>query len=131
MKLMLIVSALALLAPVAPRAQTTHCQSSIYGMPELGVTCRTTKPAMPRDTTLDTTGCPLLQQISESCDLWAQNRRAGKRKQIATLIVEGRCEDAFKAAIVEGDFAFAREVRELCAPAAPVAPATRSPSPQN
>jgi len=123
----LLVGALLLTAPTTvaflpatpASAQMTTCQGNYGG----GMNCMThgasttvVKPAAAIDPTLDTSGCPAFQRIAESCQQWAINKRIAKRKQIGALIVAGRCDDAFKAAMTEADFEFAKEVRALCTP---------------
>lgn len=122
---------LGMTAPEQAQAQTTECRQTFPGAPEHGMTCTTKQPLFPRtpaappapaapvviDPTLDTTDCPRMTRLMNPplCQENARNKRLRKRKEIGEMIVGGRCTDAFAAAIREGDFEFAKEVKVLCA----------------
>lgn len=96
-----------MLAPQLPTR--TVCDPTIMG----GQSCvtkpiaSTTERCAGRDWLLS--GCT----VGESR---AARAKVDSRKQVTSLLVQGKCEAAVTAALEAGDLAYAREVRDFCAP---------------
>jgi hypothetical protein len=112
----------------AASAQTqTNCHQTIIGMPSAGITCDSSGPA--RSTNLAPAAPVVFDWKSVKpvpCSKWDAmgapgnycdaRLAAANHKAVGELIAGGKCDDALKAALGTGDLAFAREVRDFCAP---------------
>lgn len=104
--------------PLAASAQTTTCQNTAYGMPELGVTCRTSQPTGPVDPkNVSAVPCSFADRrlFSVPDSICEARAVAAAHKAVGDLLAAGKCDDAQRAALATGDIAFAKEVREFCA----------------
>jgi hypothetical protein len=106
----------------AASAQTTTCENKIYGMPQFGVTCRTSggysSPATQYDpATVEPRECSFEERHIKGVDdaLCSARAVAAKRKAVGELLAQGRCPEAVKAALALGDIAYAQQVRAFCA----------------
>src|SRR5438046_3093170 len=86
----------------AAAAQTRTCENTIYGMPELGVSCHTNAPTPaiePR--TVEPKPCSFferqLMQIGEN--LCEPRAVAAQRRAIDDMLAADRCDDAVQAAL--------------------------------
>ena len=99
-------------------AQTTTCQNTIYGMPQLGVTCETKGGSSGSEWTWQNVPprkCNRMEVLAASASGYCEAREvAANRKAVGDLIAAGDCAGALKAALGTGDLAFASEVRAFC-----------------
>jgi len=114
----LIVLAVAAASPAA--AQTTTCQDTIYGMPQMGVTCETSGGRSApvggyRWQDVEPRKCSLLEAGAGIADLCSARAVAAARKNVGDLIAAGKCDEALRAALGTGDLQYASEVRAFCA----------------
>lgn len=61
------------------------------------------------------TKCSGMEKVGLPFGLCAAREVAATRKGVGDLVGAGKCDEALKAALGTGDFAFARDVRDFCA----------------
>lgn len=112
--------ALALTAASPAIAQTTTCENTFYGAPQLGVTCETKGGRSApvggyRWQDVEPRKCSVLEAGAGIADLCSARAVAAARKNVGDLIAAGKCDEALKAALGTGDLQYASEVRAFCA----------------
>jgi hypothetical protein len=119
MRVALLVAVIAASLPSAGSAQQTQCRQTYPGWPEGGVTCNTgrTQPAQPErcaggDWLI--AGCTVGEHRAAKDRAAAAKILEARRKAVGLAIAEGRCDDALKIALTDGDLDLAERIKSLC-----------------
>jgi len=89
-------------------------------MPQFGVTCRTAQPRAPDDPGKCTSIVQgFLFDGRSPADIKRSCQIEKAHKDVGELIANGQCDQALRAALATGDFAFATQVRQFCPSGAP------------
>jgi hypothetical protein len=90
-------------------------------MPQFGVTCHMAQavPAAASPPRCRGFFSGVVINGESPADVKAECRLAKTRERVGQLLATGECDEAVKAALATGSLAYARQVRDFCAPPTP------------